>query len=347
MFGHNKLRCLLSLVLGLLVMNSVSSQRFAYDKIDQNRHSAGYFTILPKDHDQFKKRAISEGLKIINSDVPRNPQLFHLNLTIDEFLKIKHLTKAFDVRFEEPTTESFLSDYFPEINAISISKKNFPSYFQVFDTLSLKENLPDLSDIDIAERIHLSDLSAEKIDEHATEMSTIIVGNGNTFYTSLGIVPEAHISSTDFLNLSPDPSTYFETNNIDIQNHSYGVNVEDYYGLEANAYDEQVYNSPHQIHVFSSGNLGQESAIFSDYAELPNSSNLSGTFKHAKNVLTVGAIDSFSNVLPASSRGPAYDGRIKPELVAYGYKGTSDAAAITSGCAAVVRNALKMNEIKK
>ena len=37
----------------------------------------------------------------------------------------------------------------------------------------------------------------------------------------------------------------------------------------------------------------------------------------AKNIITVGHIDSLGNVLSLSSRGPAYDGRIKPELVAF------------------------------
>ena len=38
----------------------------------------------------------------------------------------------------------------------------------------------------------------------------------------------------------------------------------------------------------------------------------------AKNVLLVGAVDSFAQVQSFSSRGPAYDGRIKPDVMAQG-----------------------------
>ena len=59
----------------------------------------------------------------------------------------------------------------------------------------------------------------------------------------------------------------------------------------------------------------------------------------AKNIITVGSVDSFYNVPLLSSKGPAYDGRIKPELVAYGNDGSSGAAAITSGTALAVQSA--------
>lgn len=43
-----------------------------------------------------------------------------------------------------------------------------------------------------------------------------------------------------------------------------------------------------------------------------------GTTAAAKNVLSVGAVDSALNIIGFSSRGPAKDGRVKPELVARG-----------------------------
>ena len=44
-----------------------------------------------------------------------------------------------------------------------------------------------------------------------------------------------------------------------------------------------------------------------------------GVTASAKNILTVGAADSFDNIVPFSSRGPAKDGRVKPDLVARGF----------------------------
>ena len=61
----------------------------------------------------------------------------------------------------------------------------------------------------------------------------------------------------------------------------------------------------------------------------------------AKNILTVGHTDSFGIVLSPSSHGPAYDGRVKPELVAFGEDGSSGAAAIVSGIALTLQDRYK------
>jgi len=47
------------------------------------------------------------------------------------------------------------------------------------------------------------------------------------------------------------------------------------------------------------------------------------------------------NVLSPSSRGPAYDGRVKPELVAFAEDGSSGAAAIVSGISLVAQQTYK------
>lgn len=75
-----------------------------------------------------------------------------------------------------------------------------------------------------------------------------------------------------------------------------------------------------------------------------------GLMASTKNSLTVGAVSSDGNIASFSSRGPARDGRIKPELVAYGLdqystlpgnlygymSGTSMSAPVVTGIAGVV-----------
>lgn len=69
--------------------------------------------------------------------------------------------------------------------------------------------------------------------------------------------------------------------------------------------------------------------------------NLSGTFKQAKNVLVVGGTGRTNIPEDLSSAGPAYDGRIKPEIVADGEDGTSGAAALVTGTVALLQQAYK------
>ena len=88
----------------------------------------------------------------------------------------------------------------------------------------------------------------------------------------------------------------------------------------------QVDQSPTLLHVFLAGNQGTAKPSAGMYRDL-GFANLTGNFKQAKNVLIVSAVDSTMTVNSLNSRGPAYDGRVKPELVAHGQGGTSEAAA--------------------
>ncbi|MEQ8807598.1 MAG: S8 family peptidase, partial [Imperialibacter sp.] len=149
------------------------------------------------------------------------------------------------------------------------------------------------------------------------------------------------ITSVGFADLLPEDSAFYASNNISVQNHSYGVGVESYYGVEAAAYDEVLHQMPVLVAVFSAGNSGLSSTDDGLYQGLPGVATLTGNFKQAKNALVVTAIDTANNSSLFNSRGPAYDGRIKPELAAFGGEGTSDAAAIASGCAILVQQRYK------
>ncbi len=92
------------------------------------------------------------------------------------------------------------------------------------------------------------------------------------------------------------------------------------------------------LHIFSSGNSGALAPTTGKYTGLAGWANQTGSFKMAKNIITVGATDSFGIVPGISSKGPAHDGRIKPELVAYGEDGSSGAAALVSGTSAVLQH---------
>jgi hypothetical protein len=95
------------------------------------------------------------------------------------------------------------------------------------------------------------------------------------------------------------------------------------------------------LHVFSAGNSGTQTSTTGPYANVPGFATITGSFKMAKNIITVGHIDSLGVVLAPSSRGPAYDGRVKPELVAFAEDGSSGAAAIVSGISLMLQQTYK------
>lgn len=229
--------------------------------------------------------------------------------------------EAVQAKFDHTLNEiSTVHALFPEINGNGI-------------TISLKERMFDVKDIDLLGKYIPGAISgSSQIAQHATDMATTALGNGNSYYKGLGVAPAAKLSSSNFeRSLLPDELKSFKDLNINIQNHSYGTELENMYGIEAAAYDKQVFEAPELIHVFSAGNSGTETPKSGTYNGLPNIANLTGNFKQAKNILVIGGINRENMTESGSSRGPAYDGRVKPDLVSFGEDGTSGATALASG----------------
>jgi hypothetical protein len=239
----------------------------------------------------------------------------------------------------KPFTERELTGFDLSANRINKAHRDWPAVNGSGLTVSIKENKMDTSDIDLKGRYLFSSAASANVQSHATTMATIVTGAGNTFYTGKGVAWHALLSSSDFSNLLPDKLQELQRLKVSVQNHSYGVGIENYYGADAEAHDAQAIQDTILLHVFSAGNIGAQSSTSGNYAGIPGFANLSGSFKMAKNIITVGAADSFGITAPLSSRGPTYDGRLKPELTALGEDGSSGAAAIVSGVALLVQDA--------
>jgi hypothetical protein len=243
----------------------------------------------------------------------------------------------------QPKEELQINNLDLSINKINLLHSKMPSLNGTGLVVSIKENKPDSNDIDIKGRYISNPLAATTGNSHATIMATMAAGAGNSYYLGKGVAWGSAITSSSFSNLLPDADLNYSQNNITVQNHSYGVGVENFYGADASAFDASALTNDKLLFVFSAGNSGATTPATGNYAGITGVANLTGSFKMAKNIITVGAVDSFNNVVILSSKGPAYDGRIKPEMVAYGEDGSSGAAALVSGTAIVLQQAYKNN----
>ncbi len=236
-----------------------------------------------------------------------------------------------------PEVERELTGFDLSANKVNAAHSWFPQLKGTDLVISIKENKPDTADIDFAGRYLSSSNASPLIETHATNMATIAAGAGNTFFTGTGVARGAGIRSSNFASLLPDENQLLKDQGVSVQNHSYGVGIENYYGADAAAYDQQMNEDTSLLHVFSAGNRGPETSNTGPYAGITGWANLTGSFKMSKNSLVAGAMDSTGNIVSISSRGPAHDGRIKPELIAYGEDGTSGAAALVSGSAILLQ----------
>lgn len=285
----------------------------------------------------FKKKPVAQSppIRILNK-YQNNVVVRVATATLPQLLKDSAVLFA-DV-FKKPVEELTSGSLDLAVNKINTAHDHFAGIDGTNILASVKEQQPDTSDIDYKGRYVNTNAAAATSSSHASIMATTLAGAGNSSPFAKGVAPAARITSTSFLNLLPEDDAYYQLFQIPIQNHSYGTVVENYYGAEAAAYDQNVVSNPTLVHVFSAGNSGLATGA-GPYSMLTGWGNLTGNFKTAKNVLVVGAIDSFYNVAAASSKGPVFDGRVKPDLVAFGEDGSSGAAALTSGTVALLQQA--------
>lgn len=222
------------------------------------------------------------------------------------------------------------------LNQISNAHSLFPGIDGAGINVSFKEGMYDASDLDLLGKTLPGAIIGKTPTSHATIMATLALGNGNSFIRGLGAAPKSKLAYSDFSNLMPDLVTDLNRLQIKVQNHSYGTDIDNDYGMEAAAYDKQIYETDTLIHVFSAGNKGTATPSVGFYQGITARANLTGNFKQAKNLLVIGGINRENISENQSSKGPAYDGRVKPELVALGEDGTSGSAAITSGSIALL-----------
>lgn len=240
-------------------------------------------------------------------------------------------------RYAEPHPEIGIIGYRRDYNGISQLDYLLPAATGKNIIVGVKEQRMEEADLDLHKRVVPSTLAAATVSNHATVVSSIIGGSGNSFYNGRGVAHGCKFYSSSFANLFADDATMLNANKVTAQNHSYGTIVQQFYGAEAVSYDLHTWQNKNFVHVFSAGNSGRLAATEGKYAGLANYANLTGNFKMAKNMITVAAMENTGYVPAESSSGPAYDGRLAPQLTALGPNGTSDAAAIVSGAVAVMQ----------
>jgi Subtilase family len=253
----------------------------------------------------------------------------------EQLLSSDHITFT-DVQ-QQAQTEIGIIGYDRSFHGVNALDYRIPGANGKNIVVSVKEQKMEAADLDLYKRILPSPIAAANTENHATVISSIIGGAGNSFYDGRGIANACTFFPSSFSNLFADDAVVLNSNKVSAQNHSYGTVIQQFYGAEAVSYDVQTWQNKNLLHVFSAGNRGTAFATDGRYANINGYANLTGNFKMAKNIITVAAINNRGIVAAESSAGPLYDGRIAPQITALGPNGTSDAAAAVTGSIAVMQ----------
>ncbi len=151
---------------------------------------------------------------------------------------------------------------------------------------------------------------------HGDMVSGIVTGAGNLLPFVKGMAPAARLYTQDylanFLGLTMD---IINNEEVVITNSSYSDGCNDGYTNHTVTVDGQIFDNPQLMHVFSAGNAGTSDC---GYGAGPFWGNITGGHKAGKNSIATANLFNDYSLVTSSSRGPVYDGRIKPDIAANG-----------------------------
>ena len=197
---------------------------------------------------------------------------------------------------------------------------------------------------------------------HGDMTCGLAIGAGNLNPYGLGMATRSYLHLYDIEGLPHIVNAIqaYLQDGVVITSTSFSEGCSAVYNLASSEIDLQVSTQPQILHFFSAGN-SSGNPCNPIYGQVANPfgihfGNITGGRKCAKNVMAVGNVRYNDSLFVLSSRGPASDGRIKPDICAHGqgnlstdddnkYRsggGTSAASPTAAGGAALLYEAYRL-----
>jgi PKD repeat protein len=188
---------------------------------------------------------------------------------------------------------------------------------------------------------------------HGDGVAGIIGGAGNLDPTKKGMAAGSDVYVVDYTaDFQDGTMPLFFNQNVTITNSSYSNGCNAGYTLASQTVDQQIFQNEGLMHVFSAGNSNGQNC---NYGAGNQWGNITGGHKMAKNAIATANLRVNGALETSSSRGPAHDGRLKPDISAHGaeqnstnpnngyqvFGGTSAAAPGIAGCLAQLTHAYR------
>jgi hypothetical protein len=159
---------------------------------------------------------------------------------------------------------------------------------------------------------------------HGDGVSGIMAGAGNLIPSNRGMAAGSNLFVVNYQTSFLDGQTVSLINSgeVVITNSSYSNGCNDGYTSVTRTVDTQMTDLPNLLHVFSAGNSNGSNC---GYGAGGQWGNITGGHKQGKNVIATANVFFDGSLVTSSSRGPAHDGRIKPDISANGQNQISTA----------------------
>lgn len=163
----------------------------------------------------------------------------------------------------------------------------------------------------------LTNLTNVANQSHGDGVAGIMTGAGNLLPSNRGMAAGSDVYVVNYASNFLDGSTVNLINDgsVQITNSSYSNGCNDGYTSITQTVDQQILDTPSLLHVFSAGNSNNNNC---GYGAGSQWGNITGGHKQGKNVIATANVYFDGSLVNSSSRGPAHDGRIKPDITANG-----------------------------
>ncbi len=162
----------------------------------------------------------------------------------------------------------------------------------------------------------LTNLTTDATGTHGDGVAGVMGAAGNIDPSIEGGASGADIYVINYVASFQDNTLSLHQNNdVMITNSSYSNGCNAGYTSTSQTVDQQVFDNQTLMHVFSAGNSNNTDC---GYGAGDQWGNITGGHKVGKNVIAVANLFNDASIVSSSSRGPAHDGRIKPDLAAHG-----------------------------
>jgi hypothetical protein len=152
---------------------------------------------------------------------------------------------------------------------------------------------------------------------HGDGVSGIMAGAGNLNPSMRGMASGSNLYVVNYQAnfLDTETVTLITSGDVQITNSSYSNGCNAGYTSITQTVDTQTKDIPTLLHVFSAGNSNNQNC---GYGAGNQWGNITGGHKQGKNVIATANVFFDGSLVGSSSRGPAHDGRIKPDIAANG-----------------------------
>ena len=169
--------------------------------------------------------------------------------------------------------------------------------------------------IDFNGRIEQSDVEGDFVGTHGDGVAGVMSSAGNLNPNYRGMATGSFLHIRQYHAELPETENLHIDSGMVVFNSSYSNGCNAGYTMTTQLVDQEMFNNPALMQVFSAGNSNNNDC---GYGAGDQWGNITGGHKAGKNCIATANLFSNDVIVESSSRGPAHDGRIKPDIAAHG-----------------------------